>query len=123
MKLPEYRQVFAANLRRARLRLGMTQAEVGAVGAIEERHYQRLEAGESDPKLSTVFALSRLLNLSIDEITTEKAGGGSSDLRERRRPPQKPRWDVIAAARQRVAADAPKKRRRKKKGKAIKRRR
>ena len=101
----------------------MTQAEVGAVGAIEERHYQRLEAGESDPKLSTVFTLSRLLDLSVDEITAEKTVGAGAELRERRRPPQKPRWDVITAARQRVAADVPKKRRRKKKGKAIKRRR
>lgn len=67
------------NVRRARWAAGLTQEAASAEAGIDLRHYQDLEAGRVDPKLSTLHALAQALRVTVgalidsDTAATERA--------------------------------------------------
>jgi transcriptional regulator with XRE-family HTH domain len=106
---------FGENLRRARLRLRMTQAEVANIGIVTERHYQKLENGEVCPRLNVAAALARALDLSLDRaiVKLERDPVEEQRLAEierslRRPRPTATRLALIRAAEARAADLLPK---------------
>ncbi|RZL65304.1 MAG: XRE family transcriptional regulator [Variovorax sp.] len=51
------------DLARARKSAGMTQAELAAAGGLSRMTVQRIEAGDIDPRLSTLLEMARALAL------------------------------------------------------------
>jgi transcriptional regulator with XRE-family HTH domain len=56
-------QSIAANIRRRRMALGLTQAELAELASVEPRHLQRLESGKGNPTVSLLVAVSDALGL------------------------------------------------------------
>lgn len=54
-----------ANVRRARWAAGLTQEEAAAASGVDLRHYQDIETGRVDPKLSTLRTLAQNLRVTI----------------------------------------------------------
>lgn len=55
-------------IRRRRVELGLSQAELGEQAGIDGRQVRRYEAGEAQPSLQVAAALARALKISIDEL-------------------------------------------------------
>ena len=76
------RQVFAASLERARKAAGLTQAELAEKSGVSQPHVSALERGAWEPRLATIMALAKALNvsrqaccrLSIRAIPTSETG-------------------------------------------------
>jgi transcriptional regulator with XRE-family HTH domain len=61
----EFRQdIFSEILKNSRGRLGMTQSFVASSLSISRRNYQRIEQGNSEPSVSTVFSLAKLFGIN-----------------------------------------------------------
>lgn len=61
-------QTFAANLRRHRKALGVSQEELGALANLHRTEISLLERAERDPRLTTVIKLARVLNVTPSEL-------------------------------------------------------
>jgi transcriptional regulator with XRE-family HTH domain len=59
---------FAANLRRRRKELGLSQEQLGARANIQMADISRYESGSRDPRVSTVARLAVALDVSIAEL-------------------------------------------------------
>jgi transcriptional regulator with XRE-family HTH domain len=59
----EPRDVFAANLRRERLRLGLSQEALGHACDLNMSEVSRLERAKRDPRLATIVKLARALEV------------------------------------------------------------
>lgn len=55
-------------VREERERVGLTQAQVAEAAAMSSRAIRDLEAGRSNPSLSTMVAVADVLKLSLDEL-------------------------------------------------------
>jgi transcriptional regulator with XRE-family HTH domain len=64
----EPQQAFAANLRRVRLRQGLTQEALGASSDLHPTEISRLEQGQREPRLSTMVRLARALGVRPAEL-------------------------------------------------------
>ena len=62
-------------IRRRRLELGMSQAELAAAVGVDPRQVRRYEGGESEPQLQVARSLAQVLGISMDELA-----GGSPKL-------------------------------------------
>jgi len=62
------RERFAANLRRAREKTGMSQARLGLVAGLESSEISRLEAGKREPRLMTMVGLARALHVELADL-------------------------------------------------------
>lgn len=58
----EPREQFAANLRRARVRRGLTQEALGHLAEMHMTEISRLERAVRDPRLGTIVRLARALD-------------------------------------------------------------
>jgi transcriptional regulator with XRE-family HTH domain len=56
------------NLRRARLRLGITQEEVGHRSGVHPTEVSRIEAGKRDPRVSTLERLAAAVEASPADL-------------------------------------------------------
>jgi XRE family transcriptional regulator, regulator of sulfur utilization len=56
------------NIVRRRSELGWSQQEVAEAAGLSNAALSRIEAASSDPKLSTVVALARALDMSVGDI-------------------------------------------------------
>lgn len=56
-------------IRAARERAGLSQANMQAHG-FSLSHYQKIERGVLDPRLSTVMTLARVFGVTLDELTS-----------------------------------------------------
>jgi transcriptional regulator with XRE-family HTH domain len=63
-----YRRQIGQNIKRARLAAGLSQQEL-ASRTMTYKYLQSLEAGERDPKVSTLFALARHLDTTVAALT------------------------------------------------------
>jgi len=52
-------------LERARTAQGLTQADLGARTGVARKTVVRIESGETDPRLSTIEALARVLEMEL----------------------------------------------------------
>ncbi|MGN6216975.1 MAG: helix-turn-helix domain-containing protein [Solirubrobacterales bacterium] len=57
-----------ANLREARMRLGMTQEEVAERSGVHATEVSRIEAGKRDPRISTVLRLAKAVNVKPGQL-------------------------------------------------------
>lgn len=64
----EPRQQFAANLRRERARLGLSQEELGHRCGLHRTEISLLERAARDPRLMTIVRLSRALGIGPSEL-------------------------------------------------------
>jgi transcriptional regulator with XRE-family HTH domain len=62
------RVLFGRNLRSARERSRLSQAALGRQAGISASEVSRLEAGEREPRLSTILRLSEALDIGGDEL-------------------------------------------------------
>ena len=61
-------QTLARNLIRIRTEKGLSQVDLAKMSGVSNAAISRVEAGLSDPALSTVRALTAALGVSIDEM-------------------------------------------------------
>jgi transcriptional regulator with XRE-family HTH domain len=59
---------FAENLRRLRTELGISQEELGARARIQMADISRYEAGNRDPRITTVARLAAALDVSVADL-------------------------------------------------------
>jgi DNA-binding XRE family transcriptional regulator len=64
----ELLETFSTELRKARIRLDLTQATVAHETGLSTRGYQKIENGEADPQLTTVTAIASALNTPISAL-------------------------------------------------------
>lgn len=58
----------AANLRRHRLRLSLSQEDLGHAAGLHPTEVSRLERAVRDPRLSTIARLARTLDLTASDL-------------------------------------------------------
>jgi transcriptional regulator with XRE-family HTH domain len=73
---------FGDNLRRARLGLGLTQAQLSDAAALDRAAISRIECGERTPDLATLLRMCRVLRLEASELLRD-IGRRSSRRSER----------------------------------------
>jgi len=62
---------FAANLRRRRKELGLSQEQLGARANIQMADISRYESGSRDPRISTVARLADALDAPIGDLLVD----------------------------------------------------
>lgn len=73
---------FAANLREARKKLRLTQAELGEKVGVSQRSIANYEAGNAVPYRPTLERLASVLNLSMEELMGETADAPDSSVQQ-----------------------------------------
>ena len=68
---PSAAAVFGKNLREARLKAGMTQAQVAHGAGLSLNRMSLIEQGRSDLRLSSARALARAVGASLRDLVTE----------------------------------------------------
>lgn len=61
-----FMQKYGERLRAARKSAGLTQTELAEQLGITQKSYQRMESGNHDLKMSTIYQLCKTLNISAD---------------------------------------------------------
>lgn len=74
-----YYEYIGANVRRIRVRLGLTQDELAGRARLEQRFVQRVERAKVDLRLSTLLKLARALGVAPGAL-----------LRKAKLPPARP---------------------------------
>lgn len=64
---------FAANLRRRRKELNLSQEQLGARANIQMADISRYESGSRDPRISTVARLAEALDVSVGDLLGENS--------------------------------------------------
>lgn len=59
-------QNYGKRLKAARKAKGLTQVEIAAILGVTQGSYQRMETGNHDLKMSTIYQLCKTLNISAD---------------------------------------------------------
>lgn len=73
---------FAAKLREARKRMGMTQAALAAELGVSSRTIINYEKGKVPPSRQTLERLASILNVSVDDLLYEKADAAPAGNRQ-----------------------------------------
>ena len=68
---PSAAAVFGKNLREARLKAGMTQAQVAHGAGLSLNRMSLIEQGKSDLRLSSARALARAVGASLSDLVSE----------------------------------------------------
>jgi transcriptional regulator with XRE-family HTH domain len=68
MTFDTYKKRLGQRLLDLRGRAELTQVEVAAKAKLTRQHLQRLEYGNSNPKLETLFELARVYGVTVSEI-------------------------------------------------------
>jgi putative transcriptional regulator len=66
-------------LRVLRAERGWSQAELGGRLGVSRQAVNAIETGKYDPSLPLAFKLSRLFELAIEDIFTDKDGGSNAN--------------------------------------------
>jgi transcriptional regulator with XRE-family HTH domain len=81
-EIAEHIRVFGENLRRARLRVGLTQAQLSVAAPLDRAAISRLECGERAPDLPTLLRVCGALDLEPTDLL--RGIGPTASLRRRR---------------------------------------
>ena len=84
----DLRRRVAANLRRIRAKLKLTQEQVAERAGLATRHVQKLEAGAVNATFKTVAALARALGVDVSELC-RRPGGKNPNAAETHRQGRK----------------------------------
>lgn len=63
-------------LRKARLRAGLTQAELARRAGLSRSAYTNIEKGNKHPSLVTALRIARVLNEHVEELFADDVSGG-----------------------------------------------
>jgi len=66
------------NLRRARLRAGLTQAQVAAMAGLSRPMYTNIELGRKNPSLDTALRIAEVLGQPVEDLF----GVGAAHVRQ-----------------------------------------
>jgi transcriptional regulator with XRE-family HTH domain len=66
--MAEPHEVFAANLRRTRARVGISQEELASRCGLHRTEISFLERAQREPRLSTIVKLARALEISAGDL-------------------------------------------------------
>lgn len=61
--------MLAENLKKARLKKGLTQVQVSKMVGITQSGYSYLECGNGKPTYDTLVKLAKVLEVSVDELS------------------------------------------------------
>jgi len=61
-------RAFAVQLKRIRIREGLTQSQLAFESGLSLSQIARIETARINPSLSTVFAIARALNVTLPEL-------------------------------------------------------
>ncbi len=64
-----------ATLRRARLRAGLSQAELARRVGLSRPAYTNIEKGHKHPSLVTALRIARVLNRQVEELFSDELAG------------------------------------------------
>lgn len=64
-------KVFAYKIYEYRKECNLTQEKMAELCNISSRHYQNMELGKVNPRLSTAVNIAFALNISLDELAAE----------------------------------------------------
>jgi len=64
-------------LRRARLRAGLTQAEVARLAGLSRSAYTNIEKGNKHPSLVTALRIASVLQEPVEELFADDLGNGA----------------------------------------------
>lgn len=59
-------QNYGKRLKQARLNKGYTQVEIASKIGVPQQTWQRYETGKNDLKMSTIYAICKVLDISAD---------------------------------------------------------
>ena len=62
------RYIIASNVKRLRLTMGLSQEELANFANVPISQIGRIERGEGNPTLSTLFSLSKALNVDLKDL-------------------------------------------------------
>jgi transcriptional regulator with XRE-family HTH domain len=79
-------EFFAANVRRLRLRQGLTQEQLAEVAGLDTTYIQRIERGEANPTLRVLADVADSLGVRVPRLLQT----ASAQVRHRGRPPKRP---------------------------------
>lgn len=65
---PEFARLFGLNLAKARLRMGLSQEELGFRASMHRTAVSQLERGEHSPRLDSAVKLAAILEVPIDSL-------------------------------------------------------
>ena len=64
----DFKKALGENLRKIRTEKGLTQEYISLESGISRSHITMIEAGKRDVTISTLFKISRALNVTINKI-------------------------------------------------------
>lgn len=67
-------QAVAANLKARRLKLGLTQAELGRRMGVNQARIAEIEGSTANPRLSTLWRLAKALDTTVSRLTRNTLG-------------------------------------------------
>ena len=67
-----YLQQVGRNLKAARIRRGLKQTDIEEKIGLTYRHYQSIEAGKVNVTLETLYRLSKLFRVPVEELLKDK---------------------------------------------------
>ena len=68
-------RLFASALKQLRLEYGLNQSKLSDISNIERRHIHRLEKGEVDPTIETIYKLADAIGIDVITIVERMDGG------------------------------------------------
>lgn len=68
-EIPPERRLFAERMLAARQRAGLTQVQLAAAAGLTQPHISQLESGALEPKLSTIVAIAKALDIPVAALT------------------------------------------------------
>ncbi len=71
LKFSQYLRQVGRNLKAARAKSGMKQVDVSLFSGLSYRHYQSIEAGKVNVTLETLFRLSRLYKVDVQDLVKD----------------------------------------------------
>ena len=69
------RKELGRNIWQKRKALGLTQAETAERAGLHPRHYQKIEAGESNVSLSSIVGIAYALETTVAALFAERRAG------------------------------------------------
>ena len=73
MKINELQQKIGARIRGLRESKGVSQQNLAAICNFEKANLSRIEAGRTNPTISTLFKISQALDITISELVDVEA--------------------------------------------------
>ena len=68
------RSVFGANLRTARIKVGLTQAQLAERTGLTQQYVSWVEAGRANITLATMTSLARVVREDVSELLRKRLG-------------------------------------------------